>query len=72
MLLHLQCLIDGRELILSYLIVLLKWGVSRLTEGATKERRKRRHQLEKKEGGGKEGTWEINTSRQRKKPKDIR
>lgn len=26
----------------------------------------------KKEGGGKEGTWEINTSRQRKKPKDIR
>lgn len=38
MLLHLWCLIDGWEFILSYLIVLLKWGVSRLTEGATKER----------------------------------
>lgn len=70
MLLHLQCLIDGREFILSYLIILLKWGVSRLTEGATKEGRKRRHQLEKKkEGGGREGTWEINTSRLWKKAK---
>lgn len=53
--------------ILSYLIVLLKWGVSRLTEGATKERRKRRHQLGKKLGGGREGTWEINTSRHQDK-----
>lgn len=57
---------DG-SFILSYLIVLLKWGVSRLTEGATKEGRMGRHQLEKKEGGGREGTWEINTSRLWKK-----
>lgn len=47
-LLHLQYLIDGRDFRLSHLVVLLKWGVSRLTEGPTKERRRRRHQLKKR------------------------
>lgn len=49
MLLHLPCLID--EFILSYLIVFLKWGVSRLTEGA---KRNEEASIGKK-GSGREG-----------------